>query len=43
VIPSNKKWFRNYAVARIIKDAMRRMDPQYAKVSFDPKKIKIPD
>jgi PPK2 family polyphosphate:nucleotide phosphotransferase len=43
VIPSNKKWYRNYAVARIIRDAMRRMDPQYPKVSFDPKKIKIPD
>jgi PPK2 family polyphosphate:nucleotide phosphotransferase len=43
VIPSNKKWYRNYAVARIIKDAMRRMDPQNPKVRFDPKKIKIPD
>ncbi|MCX5796713.1 MAG: polyphosphate kinase 2 family protein, partial [Elusimicrobia bacterium] len=43
VIPSNKKWYRNYAVARIIKEALQRMDPQYPKPTFDPKKIHIPD
>lgn len=43
LIPANKKWYRNYAVARIIKEAMQRMDPQYPKPSFDPKSIKIPD
>ncbi|MDD5627435.1 MAG: polyphosphate kinase 2 family protein [Elusimicrobia bacterium] len=43
VIPANKKWYRNYAVARIIKEAMQRMDPRYPKVSFDPRTVVIPD
>jgi PPK2 family polyphosphate:nucleotide phosphotransferase len=43
VIPSNKKWYRNYAVARIIKEAVERMDPRFPMADFDPKKIKIPD
>jgi PPK2 family polyphosphate:nucleotide phosphotransferase len=43
IIPANKKWYRNYAVAHIIKQAMQRMAPQYPKPDFDPKKIAIPD
>lgn len=31
VIPSNKKWFRNLAVAEIIVDALERMDLKYPK------------
>ncbi len=43
LIPANKKWYRNYAVGRIIKEALQRMDPRFPKVDFDPKKIVIPD
>ena len=28
-IPSNKKWFRNLAVARILADAIEKLDPQF--------------
>ncbi|MBI5239919.1 MAG: polyphosphate kinase 2 family protein [Elusimicrobia bacterium] len=43
LIPADKKWYRNYAVGRVIKEALQRMDPRFPKVDFDPKKIKIPD
>jgi PPK2 family polyphosphate:nucleotide phosphotransferase len=43
VIPADKKWFRDYALARIVREAMERMDPRFPKVGFDPRKIKIPD
>ena len=29
VVPSDHKWYRNWAVSRILIDALRRMDPQY--------------
>ena len=28
-IPGNKKWFRDLAIARIVTDAIERLDPQY--------------
>jgi PPK2 family polyphosphate:nucleotide phosphotransferase len=43
VIPANKKWFRNYAIGRIIRQALEKMDPQYPKPTVDPKTIIIPD
>jgi polyphosphate kinase 2 (PPK2 family) len=35
VIPANKKWFRNYAVARILKDELEGMDLKYPKPIAD--------
>ena len=29
VIPSDRKWYRNWAVGRVIADTLREMDPQY--------------
>jgi len=29
VIPANRKWFRNWAVSRVLVDALVRIDPQY--------------
>jgi PPK2 family polyphosphate:nucleotide phosphotransferase len=29
VIPANRKWFRNLAVAQIVADELEKMDPQY--------------
>lgn len=43
IIPSNKKWYRNYAVARIIREALERMDPRFPRPAFDPSKIVISD
>ena len=41
VIPANKKWFRDYAMLRIIVDTVKRLDPQYPKPDFDPKTIRV--
>ena len=41
VIPANNKWFRDYAVMRILVDTLRRMNPQYPKPDFDPSKIRV--
>ena len=35
VIPANHKWFRNFAVARIVGDTLEEMDPQYPPPSVD--------
>ena len=29
VVPADRKWARNLAVARILRDALERLDPQY--------------
>lgn len=36
VVPAETKWFRNLAVARILLDTLREMDPQYPEPSWDP-------
>ena len=41
VIPANRKWYRDYAVMRILVDTLRRMDPQYPKADFDPAKVHV--
>jgi PPK2 family polyphosphate:nucleotide phosphotransferase len=35
VIPSDKKWYRNYAIGRLLLDALRGMDPQWPVADFD--------
>jgi PPK2 family polyphosphate:nucleotide phosphotransferase len=40
VIPADRKWFRNWAVSRILVDTLQRMDPQYPKRT-DPGPIAI--
>jgi PPK2 family polyphosphate:nucleotide phosphotransferase len=41
VIPADKKWFRNYAVTRLLVETLERLDLRLPRVSFDPKKIMI--
>lgn len=41
VIPSNEKWYRNYAVARIIEETLEDMDMRLPKPAFDPKSIEL--
>lgn len=41
VIPSDRKWFRNFAISEIIVQALEKMDPQYPKVHIDPRKYKV--
>ncbi len=35
VIPSDHKWYRNWAVGRLLLEHLRALDPQYPKADFD--------
>jgi PPK2 family polyphosphate:nucleotide phosphotransferase len=41
VVPSDKKWARNIAIAQVVVAALERLNPQYPKVEFDPNSIVI--
>jgi PPK2 family polyphosphate:nucleotide phosphotransferase len=41
VVPANKKWARNIALAEAVVEALETMKPQYPKANFDPKSIVI--
>lgn len=41
VIPADQKWYRNLAVARIIVDALRELDPHYPSPEMDLKDVVI--
>lgn len=35
VVPSDKKWFRNLSIGRLLRDALRDLDPQWPAADFD--------
>ena len=35
VIPSDKKWYRNLAIGRLLHDTLRGIDPQWPAADFD--------
>jgi len=37
VIPSDKKWYRNLAIGRLLHDTLRDLDPQWPEADFDVK------
>jgi len=41
VIPSNRKWFRNYAVSEVVCSAMEKMGIEYPKAATDLSKIEF--
>jgi PPK2 family polyphosphate:nucleotide phosphotransferase len=41
VIPADRKWARNAAIAAIVRETLEQMDPQYPKPPWDPKSFKI--
>jgi len=41
VVPANHKWARNLFMADWVLRVLKKMDPRYPKLSFDPKTIKI--
>ena len=42
VIPADRNWVRNAAVARIVRETLERIDPQYpAPKGWDPKTVKV--
>ena len=41
VVPANHKWARNLFIVEMVLRVLKKMDPRYPKLSFDPKTIKI--
>jgi PPK2 family polyphosphate:nucleotide phosphotransferase len=41
VIPADRKWARNAAIAAIVREALEAMNPQYPVPSWDPKEFRI--
>ena len=41
IIPADKKWFRNLAVAEIMLETLQSMKMKFPKPSFDPSKLKL--
>ena len=41
VVPANRKWFRNLAVAQIVLETLEAMKMQFPRPSVDPKKLKF--
>jgi PPK2 family polyphosphate:nucleotide phosphotransferase len=41
VIPADKKWFRNLAVAKIMLETLESMSMKFPEASFDPTKLKL--
>jgi PPK2 family polyphosphate:nucleotide phosphotransferase len=41
VIPADRKWARNAAIAAIVRETLEALNPQYPKPSWDPKDIKV--
>jgi polyphosphate kinase 2 (PPK2 family) len=43
VIPADRKWYRNYAIARILVETLQALELQWPKPKVDPRKLRIPD
>jgi polyphosphate kinase 2 (PPK2 family) len=41
VIPADRNWYRNAAIAAIVRETLEEMNPQYPKPDFDPRTIAI--
>lgn len=41
IVPANHKWARNLAIVELVLKTLKKMDPRYPRVSFDPKTIVI--
>ena len=41
VIPSDQKWYRNLAIARVIVDTLRELNPQYPKTTIDANSVLV--
>jgi PPK2 family polyphosphate:nucleotide phosphotransferase len=42
VVPADRKWYRNWAVMRILVETLETMDPKFPPPEFDPSGITIP-
>lgn len=42
-VPANRKWYRNYAVARILLETLEELPLHWPRPKVDPRKVRIPD
>jgi PPK2 family polyphosphate:nucleotide phosphotransferase len=42
IVPAERKWFRNYLIAKVLVETLESMHLKYPEITFDPKAIKIP-
>ncbi len=43
VVPSNRKWYRNLIVARIMVDTLKKLDMKFPEIDWDPANIEVGD
>jgi PPK2 family polyphosphate:nucleotide phosphotransferase len=43
VVPSEKRWFRDLVVARLVADALKELDPQFPAPTYDPVAVTLDD
>ena len=41
VVPADRKWYRNWAISTVVREALEKMDPKPAKADWDPKSVKF--
>lgn len=41
VIPSDKKWYRNYVISDILLRTVQKLDPKFPEPTFDPRQYKV--
>ncbi|MDR1838636.1 MAG: polyphosphate kinase 2 family protein [Treponema sp.] len=42
IVPAERKWFRNFLIAKVLVETLESMKLKYPEITFDPKTIKIP-
>jgi len=42
IVPAERKWFRNYLIAKVLVETLESMKLKFPKITFDPKTIEIP-
>jgi polyphosphate kinase 2 (PPK2 family) len=40
VVPADRKWFRNWAISRVMLETLREMDPKYPQPKLDLKRLR---
>jgi PPK2 family polyphosphate:nucleotide phosphotransferase len=41
IVPADRKWYRNWAVASVLRETLEAMNPAFPRAGFDPARVKI--
>ena len=41
IVPANRKWFRDWMIARVLRSTLEGFDMQWPRAQFDPSKVKV--